>query len=1341
MSLTAGGLTTDSFVEGAVGVCPRETIQLGGMKVEAVIDSGSQVTLLRESFWRKHLESFGDLGEVSASWFRLTAANGLDIPILGYLVTDVEVREETLADKVVIIMKDDHWSMDTPCLLGMNILQHLSWWPSSFRRKPTNSTSPRYAARISRSSLIVPANSVHHITVTCGRELEDSEVLVEPTAQPPRIGLLVLPTMTRVKDGRLRVPIVNTTNEDLILTARSIVGTVSEAMEHHQVELQADVNSVGCSTVPPAGDATLRASNTGLAPKTKSGENSHRGSDKGWSNQHKADLSALQLNENLLPGDRAQLEALIHEYADVFAWTDGDLGYTDLVRHKIVVTDETPVAQAYRRIPPSALSEVRDHLDNLLHRGIIRPSSSPYAAPIVVVRKKSGEIRLCCDYRRLNDVTRRDSYPLPRIEECLDALGGAKFFTTLDLASGYHQVAMEEEDKAKTAFTCPFGLFEWNRMPFGLCNAPATFQRLMMQVMQQHIFQILLVYLDDLLIFAPTFDKHLEALRAVFDRLRDVGVKLNPSKCQLGQQEVAFLGHRISKDGIATDPDKITAVQNFKVPTTAKEVRSFVGFASYYRRFIKDFAKIARPLNGILAEVHKQYPKDRHHGERKELGDLWTRDCQMAFEDLRIALTRAPVLGYADYSKEFILEVDASNTGLGAVLSQVQDGRQRVIAYASRTLRVSEKTAENYSSFKLELMAKRWAMVEKFRGYLLGHKCIVYTDNGPLSHWKSAKLGAVEQRWAAEIDVFNHETRFRSGKTNVAADFLSRYPMSTPDGPEEVFVAVSGVQTSPPVSSSSPSIVLSCPVFCEPVVERTPNFPSPQPLPETVNPDTLQAEQEADADIATILPFVNSKTLPSTAQRKSWSPTAKSLLRQIRKLHIQDGVLMRHMKDSGLGATSVVVVPLSHQQKALQLAHDQSGHQGPDRTYNIIRARCYWPNLLDSVREHCRCCERCQVTKRQAVPIHQPPGHLVATQPLEVVAMDFLKLDQASDGKEDVLVMTDVFTKWTVAVATKDQTAQSVVKALISEWIVHYGVPLRLHSDQGRCFEAQVVQLLCAHYGIQKSRTTAYHPEGNGQTERYNRSLIAMLSALPPHERRRWPAHLREISFVYNSTPHATTGQSPYALLFGRDARLPIDVHFSGPYPTPTPATDLVQQHINRLNDVRQRARIRVADLHAKQDASATRHPEISVGVGDQVLLRLHHQGRSKLQPKFGETPFLVTQAPGDNGGYFVLRNSQTGEVRRDTGANLKKYYPPLVVAPPIKDHPVLAPPHIPDNPTPDDSEHSDTEEDEILYFREPIVDRQVVTNTQTNIPMRLPPVPAPRRSNRTPKPIDKLNI
>ena len=260
------------------------------------------------------------------------------------------------------------------------------------------------------------------------------------------------------------------------------------------------------------------------------------------------------------------------------------------MKHQIPVTSDVPVTQPYRRIPPSQFEDVRQHIQELADKGVIRSSSSPYASPIVIVRKKDGSIRLCVDYRKLNAVTRKDAFPLPRIDESLDAIGGASLFSTLDLASGYHQVAMQEDDREKTAFITPFGLWEFTRMPFGLCGAPATFQRLMQFSMNDLVLRILLVYLDDVLVFSSDFEEHLRRLETVFTRLRDIGLKLNPEKCRFGAREVHYLGHVVSGGGVATDPDKIAAVNDWPAPKTTREVRSFLGLASYYRKFVQGFA-------------------------------------------------------------------------------------------------------------------------------------------------------------------------------------------------------------------------------------------------------------------------------------------------------------------------------------------------------------------------------------------------------------------------------------------------------------------------------------------------------------------------------------------------------------------------------------------------------------------------------------------------------------------------------------------------------------------------------------------------------------------------------
>ncbi|KAK7109519.1 hypothetical protein V1264_013548 [Littorina saxatilis] len=450
--------------------------------------------------------------------------------------------------------------------------------------------------------------------------------------------------------------------------------------------------------------------------------------------------------------------------------------------------DDQPVASTFRRIPPSQYQEVKEHIQMLLDQNIIQKSSSPFASPVVVVRKKDGSIRLCVDYRRLNAKTKKDAYPLPRIDDSLDALGGAKMLSTLDLASGYHQVAMREQDREKTAFITPFGLYEYLRMPMGLATAPATFQRLMQSTMNDLVFQILLIYLDDLLVYSRDFDEHLQRLQAVFDRLKEVGLKLNPRKCFLARKSVEYLGYTVSGEGIANSKSKILAVNDWQTPQTLRDHRGFLGFASYYRRFVKDFAKLALPLHHLVSPIYQQDKERKRKSKHQHVGSAWTSDCQLAFNALKSALTTAPVLGYADYTLPFILETDASMEGLGAVLSQEHDGGRRVIAYASRSLRPNEKQMQNYSSMKLKLLAMKWAMCEKFRCYLMGASTTVFTDNNPLGH---AKLGAVEQRWAAELACFDFSVKYRSGKENANADALSRFPVEKPEGPGDELTAVS----------------------------------------------------------------------------------------------------------------------------------------------------------------------------------------------------------------------------------------------------------------------------------------------------------------------------------------------------------------------------------------------------------------------------------------------------------------------------------------------------------------------------------------------------------------------
>ena len=385
-----------------------------------------------------------------------------------------------------------------------------------------------------------------------------------------------------------------------------------------------------------------------------------------------------------------------------------------MTKHHINTGDAQPVHLLPRRIPQARRDEVKRLIQEMLDQGAIQHSDSPWSSPVVLAKKKDGSTRFCIDYRKVNEVTRKDAYPLPRVDDTLDTLVRLKYFSTLDLASGYWQVEVAENDQPKTVFTTPEGLFQFRVMPFGLCNAPATFQRLMDRVLSGLKWSTCLVYFDDIMVVGTSFADHLSNIGGVLARLRGAGLKLKPGKCRLCQKRVAFLGHIVSAEGITTDPSKTEAVAKWPTPQSRREVQQFLGLANYYRRFVKNFAAIAGPLQR-LTEKNSNFE--------------WTIECQHAFDKLRACLVSSPVLSYPDYSRRFVLDTDASDTGIGAVLSQVKDdGSEVVTAYASRSLSRPER---RYCVTRKELLAVV-EFVHHFRHYLLGREFTLRTDHNSL---------------------------------------------------------------------------------------------------------------------------------------------------------------------------------------------------------------------------------------------------------------------------------------------------------------------------------------------------------------------------------------------------------------------------------------------------------------------------------------------------------------------------------------------------------------------------------------------------------------------------------
>ncbi len=471
-----------------------------------------------------------------------------------------------------------------------------------------------------------------------------------------------------------------------------------------------------------------------------------------------------QLNlpvNSLKPEEVEKLRTLLVDFSDVFALSDAELGCTDVLQHPIDTGEHAAIKQQPYRTPIVRREIVSQMIDAMEAQGVVQPSVSPWASPVVLVPKKDGSWRFCVDYRRLNSVTRKDVYPLPRVDDILAALGGTKYFSTLDLASGYWQVEMTEDARSKTAFTTFKGLFEFTRMPFGLCNAPATFQRVMQRVLAGLEWKTCFVYIDDVLVASKTFEEHLQHLRDVFLRLRSANLRLKPKKCGFLRDKIPFLGHIISRGGILPDPRNTEKVVNYPRPMDATGVRRFMGLASYYRRFVPGFATIAAPLHA-LTKKHSMFE--------------WTSVCEESFTTLKNLLASPPILVYPKFgaSQSFVLETDASTVGLGAVLSQEQDdGTIHPVAYASRSV---DKHERNYGISELKTLGLVWAL-RYFRHYLIGHPCLVYTDHAAcLSILNTAKPSGKLARWALTVQEMDVTIRHKSGKRNSNADALSRCP-------------------------------------------------------------------------------------------------------------------------------------------------------------------------------------------------------------------------------------------------------------------------------------------------------------------------------------------------------------------------------------------------------------------------------------------------------------------------------------------------------------------------------------------------------------------------------------
>ena len=819
------------------------------------------------------------------------------------------------------------------------------------------------------------------------------------------------------------------------------------------------------------------------------------------------------------------LKELLRGHVAAFQVEPSEKGRTDLVEHKIVTGDNPPVKQPPRRLAPHRRAMVEEEVDKMLAANLIEPADGPWASPVVLVKKKDGTMRFCVDYRKLNAVTRKDAYPLPRIDDSLDTLAGGQWFSTLDLVSGYWQVQMSEQDKEKTAFTTHKGLYQFKVMPFGLCNAPSTFERLMEIAMRGLQWAACLVYLDDIVVFSPDFESHLERLGTVLGRLEEAGLKVKPSKCCLARREVSFLGHVVSAQGIATDPAKVRSVRNWPVPRTLTEVRSFLGLAGYYRAFIPQFATVAKPLSALA---------DKGRAFR------WDGECEEAFRELKNRLTSAPVLGYPVEEGRLTLDTDASDLGLGAVLSQQQEGQERALAFASRTLNKAER---NYCVTRKELLAIIFGL-KKFRHYLLGRKVLIRTDHAALKWVTQFKEpeGQVA-RWIQVLDTFDYEIQHRPGRNHGNADGLSRIPCRQ--------CGMAGEETA----------------FCRMMATRSQTVGAGRGAPEEDQGEEVPPGEEvtggqvpaaeewvlaqkADPVVSRVYTWAEIGERPPEEELREEGYEIRALVAQLDRLVIRQGVLGRWWYIPGGQRMFQVVVPRAKRQEVLDTVHGGGvvGHFGRTRSLRRCQERFYWPEFRRDVVFRCASCEACLRRKPPPVAHRAKMGHVGVGLPMERMAIDVMgPLPRSTEGFKYIVVIIDYFTKWAEAFPMRDQEAATVARVLVEQVVLKLGSPATLHSDQGTNFQSRLFKEAVRLLGIEQTRTCAFRPQSDGLVERCNRTIEALLATVVKTDQKDWARQLPYVMAAYRSSVHSSTGITPNMMMLGRETVAPLSVLYPEP--------------------------------------------------------------------------------------------------------------------------------------------------------------------------------------------------
>jgi Reverse transcriptase (RNA-dependent DNA polymerase)/RNase H-like domain found in reverse transcriptase/Integrase zinc binding domain/Chromo (CHRromatin Organisation MOdifier) domain/Integrase core domain len=919
-----------------------------------------------------------------------------------------------------------------------------------------------------------------------------------------------------------------------------------------------------------------------------------------------AELASTTIEESSSDPDLSQIPPEYHEFAEVFSKKESDkLPQHRPYDHRIELEEGAtpPSVQPIYRLTPEELDVLRKYIDEHLIKGSLRPSNSPCGAPVLFVKKPDGSLRLCVDYRGLNKLTIKNRYPLPLIGELLDRLSKAKYFTKFDVRDGFNRLRIAPGEEWKTAFRCRYGLFEYTVMPFGLCNAPGTFQHYMNDTFHDFLDEFLIVYLDDLLIYSKTLKEHKQHVRKVLERLRDAGLYLKPSKCVFHVEEVTFLGFVIGPDGVKMDPAKVEAITSWPTPRSVHDIRVFLGLASFYRRFIDNFSGIVAPLTNLLKK-----------GKRFH----WDKSTQKAFEKLRASFTTAPILRHFDPSLEVILETDASDRAMGGAISQLgPDGLLHPIAFFSRKFNGAEL---NYEIYDKEMLAIVEAM-DRYRYYFegLGHKTTVYTDHRNLLWFTETKLYNRRQaRWAEKLSRFDFVIVFRPGKQGGKPDALSRRPdyMSQEEDRD--------VRTMAFLKPEQVDTSLLRPETALQRVKLNRIVTEVMDIDEGLAESIRQA-LPADKQIGTYLNHLADDNLPRDDDVAEYLKPFS--------LH-KDGLVLRD---------GLIYVPDEGKIKLqiLKSCHDSkvSGHLGQAKTLEIVSRNYFWPRMRQYINEYVQTCDTCA---RNKTPRHTPHGQLhplpIPAGPWQSVSMDYIVELPLSNGHNAIYVCVDRLTKMAHFCPTNSNvTAEQTAQLYLQHVFKHHGLPDNIVSDRGTQFTSKFTHRLLELCDIKSNKSTAYHPQSDGQTERVNQVLEQYLRIFCDYQQDDWCQLLPLAEFAYNNAQSSSTGASPFYANYGYHPRSSPRLIVSEDVVNPSAeelATKLQKIHI----ELRSQLESAQASYKEKYDRNVKEHPPFAVG--DQVWLMRKNIKTSRPSQKLDVKrlgPFKILQVVGESKMAFKL--------------------------------------------------------------------------------------------------------